>query len=111
MEDAFYYYLLFMFLSKAYDENHVILRIFGHYIILGPVACESNSYDFTSRNPPPSTNIVVREEASAAMATQKAVIIESKGLAKVSEVPFPTLRDDYIIVRTKAVALNPTDWK
>lgn len=27
------------------------------------------------------------------------------------EVSVPKLRDDYIIVQTKAVALNPTDWK
>ncbi|KAF2673102.1 GroES-like protein [Microthyrium microscopicum] len=27
------------------------------------------------------------------------------------DVPTPTLRPDYVTVRTKAVALNPTDWK
>lgn len=46
------------------------------------------------------------------MSTRKAVVHKSKGVAQVdSNVPFPTLRDDYIIVKTKAVALNPTDWK
>ncbi|PKY03429.1 GroES-like protein [Aspergillus campestris IBT 28561] len=46
------------------------------------------------------------------MATQKAVVViapERAGL--VSDRPLPTLRDDYILVKTEAVALNPTDWK
>ncbi|KAK0741936.1 chaperonin 10-like protein [Apiosordaria backusii] len=41
----------------------------------------------------------------------KAVIIASLGKAEIRTVPIPTLRDDYILVRTTAVALNPTDWK
>ncbi|KAK0666468.1 putative zinc-binding oxidoreductase ToxD [Cercophora samala] len=41
----------------------------------------------------------------------KAVIISSIGKAEIKTVPVPTLRDDYILVRTTAVALNPTDWK
>ncbi|KAF2095446.1 putative zinc-binding oxidoreductase ToxD [Rhizodiscina lignyota] len=31
--------------------------------------------------------------------------------AAVVEVPKPRLRPDYILIKTKAVALNPTDWK
>ena len=29
----------------------------------------------------------------------------------VSDCPLPKLRDDYILVKTAAVAINPTDWK
>jgi len=46
------------------------------------------------------------------MATQKAVLHKSKGVAEVrTDVPLPRLRDNYILVKTKAVALNPTDWR
>ena len=48
----------------------------------------------------------------ATMSTQRAIVHKSKGVAEVSSsVPLPKLRDDYILVKTKAVALNPTDWK
>ena len=47
-----------------------------------------------------------------AMATQRALVVKEKGAVEVkNDVPRPTVRDDYIIVKTKAVALNPTDWK
>ncbi|SZF00293.1 unnamed protein product [Blumeria hordei] len=45
------------------------------------------------------------------MSTNLAIIVEKPGLAVKAEVPRPTLRDDYILVRVQAVALNPTDWK
>ncbi|KAF2676176.1 GroES-like protein [Lentithecium fluviatile CBS 122367] len=45
------------------------------------------------------------------MSTRRAVVHKSAGVAEIKEVPLPKLRDDYIIVKTKAVALNPTDWK
>ncbi|KAH6856972.1 chaperonin 10-like protein [Chaetomium sp. MPI-CAGE-AT-0009] len=41
----------------------------------------------------------------------KAVVITGRETAEVKTVPLPTLPDDYILVRTTAVALNPTDWK
>ncbi|KAK4176645.1 putative zinc-binding oxidoreductase ToxD [Triangularia setosa] len=41
----------------------------------------------------------------------KAVVITSIGKAEIKTVPVPALREDYILVRTTAVALNPTDWK
>lgn len=45
-------------------------------------------------------------------ATQRAVVIQGPGVAElVDDRPIPKLRDDYILVKTKAVALNPTDWK
>lgn len=31
--------------------------------------------------------------------------------AKVKMIPLPKLRDDYILVKTMAVALNPADWQ
>ncbi|KAL4805773.1 hypothetical protein BDV18DRAFT_152488 [Aspergillus unguis] len=46
------------------------------------------------------------------MSTQKAVVITSpKQESLVTDRPIPTLRDDYILVKTHSVALNPTDWK
>lgn len=41
----------------------------------------------------------------------KAIVIQKAGLAEIQDVSVPKLRDDYILVKTKAVALNPTDWK
>ena len=45
------------------------------------------------------------------MSTRRAVVRRSDGTAEVNEAPLPKLRDDYIIVKTRAVALNPTYWK
>ncbi|KAH8882583.1 GroES-like protein [Thozetella sp. PMI_491] len=41
----------------------------------------------------------------------RAVITQKVGEAAVQTVPLPRLRDDYVLVRTTAVGLNPTDWK
>ena len=43
--------------------------------------------------------------------TNKAIVFVEKGKAEAKEVPQPKLRDDYILVKVKAVGLNPTDWK
>jgi NADPH:quinone reductase-like Zn-dependent oxidoreductase len=45
------------------------------------------------------------------MATIRAVVNQEKSNAIVADVGSPKLRDDYLIVKVKAVALNPTDWK
>jgi NADPH:quinone reductase-like Zn-dependent oxidoreductase len=47
------------------------------------------------------------------MSTQRAIVHESKDVAVLkTDVPLPKLTgDDWILVKTKAVALNPTDWK
>lgn len=45
------------------------------------------------------------------MASQKAVIVTLPGQTHLTTRPYPTLRPDRIIVKTVAVALNPTDWK
>ncbi|PWY83577.1 zinc-binding oxidoreductase [Aspergillus heteromorphus CBS 117.55] len=43
---------------------------------------------------------------------QKAIIVTSpKQGGLVTDRAIPTLRDDYILVKTVSVALNPTDWK
>ena len=45
------------------------------------------------------------------MSKNHAVIVQKAGEAQVQETSIPKLRDDYILVKTKFVALNPTDWK
>lgn len=40
----------------------------------------------------------------------KTIKIKGPGEAKVQDAPIPALRDDYVLVKVKAVALNPTDW-
>ncbi|KAH6607098.1 zinc-binding oxidoreductase [Trichoderma cornu-damae] len=46
------------------------------------------------------------------METQTAIQIKGPGKAEIVEdTPMPKLRDDYIIAKTAAVALNPIDWK
>ncbi|KAK0642202.1 putative zinc-binding oxidoreductase ToxD [Cercophora newfieldiana] len=41
----------------------------------------------------------------------KAIKMTGPRAAEIQEVPIPALRDDYVLVKVKAVALNPTDWK
>ncbi|KAJ3026675.1 UNVERIFIED_CONTAM: hypothetical protein HDU68_005261 [Siphonaria sp. JEL0065] len=45
------------------------------------------------------------------MSTTKAIVIKAAKEAHITSVPIPKLQDDYILVQTKAVALNPTDFK
>ncbi|KAF5878304.1 putative zinc-binding oxidoreductase protein [Botrytis fragariae] len=45
------------------------------------------------------------------MSSNTAVVVQKPGEAKAVEASIPKLRDDYILIKTKAVALNPTDWK
>jgi NADPH:quinone reductase-like Zn-dependent oxidoreductase len=47
------------------------------------------------------------------MATQRAVVLEAEDVAILkTDVPLPELTsDDWVLIKTKAVALNPTDWK
>lgn len=45
------------------------------------------------------------------MSTQNfGLIREGAGNAVLRSIPIPKLRDDYILVKTVAIALNPTDW-
>jgi NADPH:quinone reductase-like Zn-dependent oxidoreductase len=41
----------------------------------------------------------------------KAIVIKDKEAYLDRSYPVPKLRDDYILVKTAAVAINPTDWK
>ncbi|KAJ5896890.1 chaperonin 10-like protein [Penicillium subrubescens] len=46
------------------------------------------------------------------MSKNTCIKIKSAGIAQlVHDAPIPKLKDDYILVKTAAVALNPTDWK
>lgn len=45
------------------------------------------------------------------MSKNTAIVVQKAGEAEAVEASIPVLRDDYILVKTKAVALNPTDWK
>jgi NADPH:quinone reductase-like Zn-dependent oxidoreductase len=40
----------------------------------------------------------------------KAIKIVSAGKAEVQDVSKPELKDDRVLVKVEAVALNPTDW-
>lgn len=42
--------------------------------------------------------------------TMKAVKTTTPGNAEVQDVPVPKVKDDFILVKVKYVALNPTDW-
>lgn len=41
----------------------------------------------------------------------KAIHIESRSRAVILERPVPKLRDGHVLVRTRAVAVQPSDWK
>lgn len=43
--------------------------------------------------------------------TTKAIVVIEDGVAAVRDAPIPKLRDEYVLVKIKAVGLNPTDWK
>lgn len=56
-----------------------------------------------------NANIPVKFSTSAAFKMK--AIVNRNSAAAVEEKPTPTLKPDYILVKVKAVALNPTDWK
>ena len=43
--------------------------------------------------------------------TMKALVTQADHTAAVQDIPVPTIDEDEILVRTVAVAQNPTDWK
>jgi NADPH:quinone reductase-like Zn-dependent oxidoreductase len=45
------------------------------------------------------------------MSTHKAFIVDANKSASVVQRPLPAMRDDYILVKTISIALNPADWK
>jgi NADPH:quinone reductase-like Zn-dependent oxidoreductase len=44
------------------------------------------------------------------ISTMQAIRIKSLGVAALESAPIPQLRDDYILVKTRAVTINPADW-
>ncbi|PSS05207.1 chaperonin 10-like protein [Coniella lustricola] len=50
---------------------------------------------------------------SSTSTTYKALVCTTPGTSEVQDLPVPDVsqREGYMLVRTKAVALNPTDWK
>ena len=45
------------------------------------------------------------------MAFTKAIVVVGDNKASVQRVSLPQLRDGWVLVEVKAIALNPTDWK
>ncbi|KAH8595746.1 chaperonin 10-like protein [Bisporella sp. PMI_857] len=45
------------------------------------------------------------------MSQNVGIVVHRFGEAQITDIPIPKLRDDYILIQVKAVALNPTDWK
>ncbi|KAI9738804.1 MAG: hypothetical protein M1834_008311 [Cirrosporium novae-zelandiae] len=45
------------------------------------------------------------------MSTQQGIIVQDPKNAAITTIPLPTIRPGYMLVKTIAVALNPTDWK
>jgi NADPH:quinone reductase-like Zn-dependent oxidoreductase len=45
------------------------------------------------------------------MSKNLSIVVTKPGEVAVQEVPAPKLRDDYVLIKVKAIALNPTDWK
>jgi NADPH-dependent curcumin reductase CurA len=50
-------------------------------------------------------------EISYNASPESRLVENGTGKAAVASIPIPRLRDDYILVKTIAVALNPTDWQ
>ena len=45
------------------------------------------------------------------MALTRAIVVVRENTPGIAEVPLPQLHDDWVLVKVKAIALNPTDWK
>jgi NADPH:quinone reductase-like Zn-dependent oxidoreductase len=54
--------------------------------------------------------IAQRVSEAERMQNNYGLVRESAGKAVLKAIPVPDLEDDYVLVRTVAVALNPTDW-
>jgi NADPH:quinone reductase-like Zn-dependent oxidoreductase len=42
--------------------------------------------------------------------TMRPLKVVETGKVAIHDVPLPTLRDEYVLVKVRTVALNPTDW-
>lgn len=94
--------------------EYILIRSFSHFKFKFPLFClfsilystiSSSSLIYISI-PYPSL-LSLKKMAS----TTRAIVTQEPGKAVIDTVPVPKLRDDYLIVKVKAVALNPTDWK
>ena len=47
----------------------------------------------------------------AAQRQNRGLVKTGKGCAAITNLALPSLRDDYILIKTVAVALNPADWQ
>lgn len=56
-------------------------------------------------------NLLPTSTLFSTIPTMKAVVFRGKEAHVERDRPAPKLRDDYLLVKTVAVALNPTDWK
>jgi NADPH:quinone reductase-like Zn-dependent oxidoreductase len=47
------------------------------------------------------------------MPSNRSIVVDQPGRASIHDTPYPTLAsgEDSIIVKTRAVAINPVDWK
>lgn len=45
------------------------------------------------------------------MSTQSAIVIQEDGDEGIAHIPIPKPKDEWVLVKVKAIALNPTDWK
>ncbi len=59
----------------------------------------------------PISDAQATSQAMAIPLKNRGVIKTAQFHASLADIPIPTLRPEYILVRTIAVALNPTDWQ
>lgn len=45
------------------------------------------------------------------MSTIEAIVVVERTVAEIQDVPIPKVRDEWVLVKVKAVAVNPTDWE
>lgn len=97
-------------------KNFGVLLFAGAYTlwtIAKPSACMSFGFRWASASPAPKRCLpqAVNALGLRCYGTMKAVVVAGKKARVCHDRALPRLRDDYILVKTHAVALNPTDWK
>jgi hypothetical protein len=58
----------------------------------------------------PSSFALIYSFSKIYLSIMKAIKTIANHQAQIQDVPLPTLRDGYILVKVNAIALNPTDW-
>lgn len=59
----------------------------------------------------PSSHVSSISAHTLQLRTMKAIVINGNDARVERDRPLPRLRKDYVLIKTVAVALNPTDWK